>query len=177
MKEFYLKLIEAVTGESAIDMFTEKSLPAMQQVDMYRGQYLYEADYEQLRLPALLVEYNINHQSNVATINLHCVWEQTQETDNISVGKEEALRYFDWLDSVYELTQGLESKNTGKLTLTTEGTQQDDTPTHVHLFTFECSYMGRVQASADKYNYAEGEEVQATGNIQAHAEQPKYDFS
>lgn len=177
MKEFYKKVITTLQSEAAINAFTAKSVPAIKQIDLYRGQYLYEDEFEQLLLPAVLVEYNINHQSNTATINIHCCWEQLYETDSKSADRDAALMFFDWQDVLYDLLYELESKNTGKLKLLTEGMQKDDSPTNVHVFSFECSYLGRVKKAADKYNTAELEALTASGTIKNKVEPPKYDFN
>lgn len=175
MKELYLKITNKLTSEEAINKFSEKNVRAVGQVDLYRGQYLYEQDFEQLILPAVLMEYSINVQNNSATINLHCCWEQFYETDNKSFDQDKALHFFDWQDVLYNLLYELESKNTGKLTLVTESSAKDDTPTNVHIFTFECSYMGRVKKADDGYEYAQGEDITANGTINIKPD-PEYDF-
>ncbi|RWW91848.1 hypothetical protein [Flavobacterium cerinum] len=165
MKEFYTKIISTLQSEQALEKFTEKFVPGVRMVDLYRGQYLYQTEFEQLILPAVLIEYSLNHQTNSATINLHCVWEQFYETDNKSADREKALQFFDWQDVVYDLVYQMESLNTGKLTLVSENTVQDETPVHVHILNFECSYMGRVKRADGNYNFVDLEEVSTTGTI------------
>ncbi|QEE51052.1 hypothetical protein FUA48_16150 [Flavobacterium alkalisoli] len=176
MKEFYKELTSKITGEEAIEKFTEKNVKAVAMVDLYKGQYLYEKEFEQLLLPAVLVEYNINHDTNTATISLHCCWEQIYETDNKSADRESALLFFDWQDVLYDLVYQLETKNTGKLKLITEGLAQDESPTTVHIFSFECSYMGRVKKAIDGYNQASGEDVTTTGTIKTNTQQVDFNF-
>lgn len=176
MKEFYNKITNVLTNEQAIEKFTENSVKAVQQVDLYRGQYLYEEEFEQLLLPTVLVEFTINHETQKATIILHCCWEQIFESDNKSVDQESALKLFDFVDVIFDLTNDLESENTGKLKIISEGTQKDDTPTNVYLLTFECSYMGRVKKASDKYNYATGDDLSTVGTIKPKVIQ-NYDYN
>lgn len=177
MKAFYNKLISDLTGAGAVELFTAKNLPAVRHIDLYRGQYLFEAEFEQLILPAVLLEYSISHESRSANIILHCCWEQIFETESKSQDKDNALLYLDWLDALYDILYNLESEHTGKLTLLSEGMREDDTPTHVHIFNFECSYMGRVKTAAGKYDYAQGEDVSTTGTINAPTQEPRvYDL-
>lgn len=165
MKAFYNKLIETLTSNEAVEKFTENNVRAIVMVDLFRGQYLYEDSFEMLILPAVLLEYSIDYENQEAIISLHLCYEQVAETNNLSLAKDNALMFFDFVDTVYNLVYKMESANTGKLKIISEGQQKDDTPTNVHLLTFKCSYMGKNRNKADDYVYTEGEEVSTVGTI------------
>ncbi len=165
MKAFYNKLIDTLTSPEAIEKFTTNNVWAIVMVDLYRGQYLYEDSFEMLILPAVLLEYNIDYENHEAVISLHLCYEQVYETNNLSLAKDNALMFFDFVDTVYDLVYKMESTHTGKLKLLSEGQQRDDTPTNVHLLTFKCSYRGKRKKHSDEYILTEGNEVETVGTI------------
>jgi hypothetical protein len=177
MKAFYTKLINTFCNDETVELFTAKGVPAVRHLDIYKGQYLFAEDFEQLILPALLVEFTINHQTRKANISIHCCWEQVAETSAHTADINTGLLYLDWLDIVYSLLHHLESEHTGKLELISEGMRDDDSPVYVHVFNFECSYMGRVIPSYQHYNEATGEKVTTTGTIKPVPPEGRlYDF-
>ena len=168
MKEFYKKLQEKLFAPASKLLFTEAGVKPVKEVDFYKQQYLTQELFEVLSLPAVLVQFDIIYDEKEvkpaeAQITLHCCYETIRDTSGRKkVTGDNALKFFDFVDTVYCLVKDLESENTGKLKITSENQDKNDAIIYTHLLTFKCSYSGRIVSDKDKYNKTEGDAVLTT---------------
>ena len=165
MKDLYTTIIQRLTSMQAKEAYHKAGVLPCRFVDFYRGQYFQFENFDTFPLPAVLFEFSLNYNSKregTATITLHLCYEQPMETSSISKIKENALKFFDFVNTTHNLLDGLESKHTGKLLLNMEEMVKDDTIVNVHLLTFSCLYTGR---NTEKYTYVTGEDLLADGKI------------
>lgn len=166
MKGLYLKIQTKLTDAAAIAKFTGADLPPVKFVDLYKGQYYNQEAYELMPLPAILFEWRINHVEDLASINIHIVYEQARETNSKSPTQAEALKYFDYIDTVNELIMETESETTGKLDLVNEEPAKEDVIPTVYILSYTCPYTGKKTDAASKWDYTdEDAEPVITGGI------------
>jgi hypothetical protein len=156
MKTFYNKLIEAFENADNKALFTDKNIPAVSYIDLYAGQDLFEENFELFSQPAVFVEWTIDYSGDtpIATVTLYACYEQIRDTSNISLNKDLGLKFLDYIDCVHKIAQNIESENTGKLDLVSEGFNQMDSIVDIYTLTYQCSYTGRKNP---QQNYEEGE--------------------
>lgn len=164
MKDLYNTIIERLTSEQAKEAYRAKGIPSLKYIDWYRGQYFNFEAHDLLPVPGLLFEFTIAYDDNegLANVNLHLLYEQARDTSNISVSKEKALRFFDFISVTHTLLEELSSPNTGKLKLISEETLKDDAVVSVYLLSYQTAYTGR---NTEKFIYTRGEDLQNTGRI------------
>lgn len=168
MKALYNTIIQKLTSNEATTAYHNANVPRCKFVDLYRGQYLNWEGFDSFPLPAVLFEFNITHNNNdiaTATITLHICYEQPQDTSSISRTKENALKFFDFVDVTFKLLQDLESEHTGKLELVSEEMVKDDAIVNVHLLTYTCQYSGRESIEESKYECVKGENLEINGGL------------
>lgn len=155
MKGLFTKIQTKLTDAAAIAKFTAATLPPVKYVDLYKGQYYNQAAFELMPLPAILFEWRINHIDGLTSINIHIVYEQARTTSSASPNQAEALKYFDYIDTVNELIMETESETTGKLELTNEEPAKEEVIPTVYILSYNCPYTGKKTDAASKWNYTD----------------------
>ncbi len=145
MKLFYKKLIETIELQSNQDLFTAQNIAPVQYIDIYAAQDQFEENFELFARPAVLVDWDINHDGDQpsATINLYCCYEQLRDTSNISLNRELGLKFLDYIATIDSIVRTIESEETGKLELVSEGFNKMDSIVDIYLFTYKCSFTAR----------------------------------
>jgi len=136
MENLYLKICQRIKERA--DLFITNNLPPVNYIDLYRGQPLAPERFELYDLPALFLEYNINWESNLLTLNVHVVTDQTHSTASISPNKLTGLQIFTLYKVVKQLLNDLSSETTGKLKLTGERPAEADVVNY-QIIDFTCS--------------------------------------
>jgi len=169
MKNLYKKIIETLTNNVTKQNFIDAGLSPVKLVDEYEGQYFQPEMFEGLILPAVLVEWDINYpkpnEPGTATVNIHIMYEQTEHADSHSKQIDRALKRFDFYQKVYELLNGIESENTGKLQLQTESGLKEPAITKVYIYGFTCSYTGKLNRT--DWGETTPEDMELSGHIKA----------
>lgn len=178
MKSFFTKLQERLFSEEAKQCFHNANVKPIAEIDFYKQQYLSQELFETLILPAVLVDFDIvypNHKKPAeATISLHCCYEIIRDTSGRKqVTGNNALTFFDFVDIIFSLVKDLESPNTGKLELTSENQEKNDSIIYTHILTFKCTYTGKLTKLKDKYTFTE--ENKLSLNTDSHLVQ-RYNF-
>lgn len=155
MKTFYKKLIEAFELPENKAKFGDIS--AVQYIDIYAGQDQFEENFELFAQPALLVDWDVDHSADVprATVTFYCCFEQLRDTSNISMNRDLGLKFLDYIETIDSIARTIESEETGKLELVSEGFNKMDSIVDIYLFTYQCSYSGRknpLQYEAGNYD-------------------------
>ncbi len=90
MKAFYKKVIETFEAQENKDKFTAQNIAAVNYIDIYAGQDQFEENFELFAQPALLIDWDIDHSTDVptVTINFYCCYEQLRDTSNISLNRQ-----------------------------------------------------------------------------------------
>ena len=165
MKELYNTIIERLTSDQSKETYRSAGVPACKFIDLFRGQYFDYPGNDLIPCPAVLFEHTIvydNKGEGTATVTLHLCYEQPRDTSSISRVKENALKFFDFVDVTHDLIRELESTHTGKLQLTNEEIVKDDAIVNVYLLSFSCRYTGR---NREKFNYVTGENLETNGRV------------
>ena len=92
MDNLYLKICERIKERE--DLFIKYDLPTVKYIDLYRGQPLAPERFELYDIPAIFLEYNINWEQNILSLNVHVVTDQTHSTSSISPNKLTGLQIF-----------------------------------------------------------------------------------
>lgn len=124
MIELYLKLQQILTTSAR---FAEESLKPVKHYNLYRGQYEAPERFELFKCPAVFVDFSISWEGNQAsnmgecTVNLHVVTEALADpsSDN-TINQLAGLEILKYHAIIKELTEGVESTETGKLACTRE---------------------------------------------------------
>ncbi|MBN2669974.1 MAG: hypothetical protein JXR60_12205 [Bacteroidales bacterium] len=156
MKNIFQVITEKLTNQQATDLLTSRNLPSVKYVDLYKGQYLSPELFDVMPLPAVLMGWSINHEDETATVNLHLVYEQVQDTSNKSLSQDAALKFFDYLNSIHELVNEAESENTGKLEAISFEPIQLDRVGIAHMLNYKCAYQD-ILDKVDPYIWSDGE--------------------
>ena len=166
MKIFYNKTIEAFENLDNKAKFTDKNIAPVQYIDLYAGQEQFEENFELFSQPALLVDWDINYQTNppIATITFYACYEQLRNTSNISLNLELGLKFLDYVAVIDEIIQTIESEETGKLELVTEGFHKMDSIVDIYVFSYECSFKGRKKPLS-KYQAGDYDTLDLSGKL------------
>ena len=170
MKTFYNKLIEVFEKPENKAKFTDQNIAPVEYVDIYAGQDQFEENFELFSRPALLVDWDLNYQSDTptATVTLYCCYEQLRDTSNISMNRDLGLKFLDFVATIDAIASTIESETTGKLEIVSEGFNKIDSIVDIYLLTYECSYSGRKNP-LDKYQAGDYDKLNLDGNL-------KYEF-
>ena len=170
MKLFYKKVIETFEAQVNKDKFTAKNIAPVSYIDIYAGQDQFEENFELFSRPALLVDWDLNYQSDTptATVTLYCCYEQLRDTSNISMNRDLGLKFLDFVATIDAIASTIESETTGKLEIVSEGFNKMDSIVDIYLLTFECSYSGRKNPLS-KYQAGDYDKLNLDGNL-------KYEF-
>ncbi len=166
MKTFYKKVIEAFENIENQAKFTDQNISPVQYIDIYAGQDLMEQNFELFAQPALLIDWEVNHQGDapMATLTLYCCYEQLRDTSNISLNRELGLKFLDYVATIDEVFRTIESETTGKPELLSEGFNKMDSIVDVYLLTYQCSFSGRKNP-LDKYQAGDYDTLDLKGNL------------
>lgn len=163
MKAFYNKLIAEFEKAETIDKFNAVNVPAVGYIDLYAAQEQDEENFELFARPTVLVEWDINHSTDpaTATITVYACYEQLRDTSNISANREAGLRFLDYVRVVDEVISNIESEDTGKPEIKTEGFNKMDSIVDIYILTYECSY--KRKNPRDKYQEGSYDSVDISG--------------
>ena len=162
MKKCYLKFQERLFSDKAKALFTEANVKPVASIDFFKQQYLVQEEFDLMVLPAVYVDYEINHdpdkKSSDVVITLHLCYETLRDTTGRKkMTANNALKFFDYVDIVYELVKDLQTDETGKMELTGENQEKNDAIIYTHLLIFKASYHGRFELAKNQYNFTEGD--------------------
>jgi hypothetical protein len=166
MKIFYKKLIQTFELPENQALFTAQNIAPVQYIDIYAGQDQFEENFELFARPALLVDWDIEHgyKTATATLNFYCCYEQLRDTSNISLNQELGLKFLDYIEIINTIISGIETEETGKLDLVTEGFNKMDSIVDIYLFTYKCSFTER-QNPLQQYEEGNYDTLDLTKNI------------
>lgn len=166
MKAFYTKVIEAFENPDNIAKFAAKNITAVKYIDLYAGQEQFEENFELFSQPALLIDWDIDYQIDppTATITFYCCYEQLRDTSNISANRDMGLKFLDYIAIIAEILNTVESEETGKLELVSEGFHKMDSIVEIYLLTCECSFKDRKNP-LDKYQAGEYDKLDLKPNL------------
>lgn len=164
MKAFYNKLIEAFELNENKDKFGDNT--PVEYIDIYAGQDQFEENFELFQRPALLVDWDIDYSGDTprATVTLYCCYEQLRDTSNISLNRDVGLQFLDYIETIDSIARTIESEETGKLELVSEGFNKMDSIVDIYLFTYECSFKGRKKP-LDKYQAGDYDTLDLSSNL------------
>ncbi len=170
MNTFYNKVIAVFENPETKAKFTDKGISPVSYIDLYAGQDLNEENFELFSQPALLVDWDLNYQSDTptATVTLYCCYEQLRDTSNISMNRDLGLKFLDFVATIDAIASTIESETTGKLEIVSEGLKNMDSIVDIYLLTYECSYSGRKNPLS-KYQAGDYDKLNLDGNL-------KYEF-
>lgn len=166
MKAFYNTTIEAFEKAENKAKFTDQNISPVSYIDLYAGQEQFEENFELFAQPALLVDWDVSYQSDTptATVTFYACYEQLRDTSNISLNRELGLKFLDYVATIDKIIQSIESEETGKLELITEGFHKMDSIVDIYVFTYECSFKGRKNP-LDKYQAGDYDTLDLQGNL------------
>lgn len=167
MKTFYNKVIQEFNKAENQQKFHDKGVPFVQYIDLYAGQEQFEENHELFAQPAILIDWDVDYKSDpaTATVTIYACYEQLRDTSNISLNRDAALGFLDYVGVVDDIMQSIECETTGKLEIVAEGFNKMDSIVDIYLLTYECSYMGR-KSPQDKYRDGDYDTLNLTGQIQ-----------
>lgn len=170
MKELFLKIIEVLTSVNGKASFEALGLRPILFIDNFKNQYLFPEDFEVYPLPALYFAWNLAYdretksREGLAVIDLYLVYEQLRDTSNIGATQAEALKYFDMIEHLHTLLDGLQTSLTGPLTVMDEGTVEESGIENVYKLTYSCTFAGRQTKAVDKFIFTEPDaDLEITG--------------
>lgn len=165
MKSFYTKLITVFENPASKQLFLDQGINPIEYIDLYAGQDQFEENFELFARPALLVDWNIDHNDDtpVVTVNLYCCYEQLRDTSNISLNRDLGLKFLDFVNIINQVAQTIETEITGKLTLVTEGFNKMDSIVDIYLLTYTCS--GIAQKNPQQYEEGDYNTLDLNPNI------------
>ena len=168
MKAFYNQLIAVFENPATKQLFLDQGINPIEYIDLYAGQDQFEENFELFAQPALLIDWEVNHQADVstATITLYCCYEQLRDTSSISLNRELGLKFLDYVATIDEVMRTIESETTGKPELLSEGFNKMDSIVDVYLLTYQCSFSGRKNP-LDKYQAGDYDTLDLKNNLKA----------
>lgn len=167
MKAFYNKVISVFDQAENKEQYLEQNIPFVGYIDLYAGQDQFEENFELFAQPALLIDWGINYETEppTATITAYCCYEQLRDTSNISLNRDKALKFLDFISITDSLLRTIETETTGKLNLVSEGFNKMDSIVDIYLFTYECSYTGRKKSPRGEYQEGEYDKLNLKTNL------------
>ena len=165
MKAFYKKLKETFEKSENKTKFTDQNISPVTYIDLYAGQDLNEENFELFAQNALFVDWDIDYSGDTprATVTFYCCFEQMRDTSNISLNRELGLKFLDYVATIDEIARTIESEDTGKLELVSEGFNKMDSIVDIYLFTYSCS--GKAQKSPQQYEEGDYDKLNLQSNL------------
>lgn len=166
MNAFYKKAIETFEKPENKQKFLDKNISPVQYIDLYAGQEQFEENFELFSQPAILVDWDIDYQTQppTATITFYCCYEQLRDTSNISLNRELGLKFLDYVATIDSIAGTIESEETGKPEIVSEGFHKMDSIVDIYLLTYECSFKGRKNP-LDKYQAGDYDTLDLKGKL------------
>jgi hypothetical protein len=166
MNTFYKKAIETFEKEENKQRFINKNISPVQYIDLYAGQEQFEDNFELFSQPALLIDWDVDYQTQppTATVTLYCCYEQLRDTSNISLNRDLGLKFLDYVAIIDDIARTIESETTGKMEIITEGFHKMDSIVDIYLLTYECSFKGRKNP-LDKYQAGDYDKLDLNKNL------------
>lgn len=166
MNTFYKKTIETFEKSENKQKFLDKSISPVQYIDLYAGQEQFEENFELFAQPAVLVDWDVDYQPQppIARVTFYCCYEQLRDTSNISLNRDLGLKFLDYVAIIDEIAGTIESEETGKLEIISEGFHKMDSIVDIYLLTYECSFKGRKNP-LDKYQTGDYETLNFQGKL------------
>ncbi|URC13960.1 hypothetical protein [Flavobacterium sp. B183] len=171
MITFYSKTIEIFEKEENQQKFRDKNVTPVGYIDLYAGQEQDEDNFELFSQPAILIDWDIDHQTDpaTATVTFYCCYEQLRDTSNISLNREMGLKFLEYVGIIDKIAGTIETENTGKLEIVTEGFFKMDSIVDIYLLTYECTFKGRKNP-LDKYQEGQYDNLNLKANLKAKIE-------
>ena len=165
MKLFYKKIIETFNNETNKQLFLDQNISPVQYIDLYAGQDQFDDNFELFSQPALLVEWDINHSDDIpaVTVKFYCCYEQLRDTSNISLNRNLGLKFLDFIAIIDQIIRTIESEDTGKLKIQSEGFNKMDSIVDIYLLTYNCS--GTAKKSPLQYEEGKIETLDLQSNL------------
>jgi len=132
MINFYDKITILFYDAAIQQLYLDEKLPAPGHIDLYRSQDQNPELFELFSLPALLLDWTIDHRENRANITVHVCFESPTERTS-----HDFLRFVELTRNVLD---GLESSSTGKLQIVSENLHDMSGIIETVQLNFECSY-------------------------------------
>jgi hypothetical protein len=118
-------------------LFSDALLEPIQTIDFYMGQPAAPNAFE-FSLPAIFVDYAIDWENNVITIEAHCLSEFMEDTENFSHKREQGLEYMRRLAIVRRLLTNTATQFITGLKPTNERPATTEY-FHYHILSFQAS--------------------------------------
>ncbi|MBI9063267.1 MAG: hypothetical protein JEZ14_14900 [Marinilabiliaceae bacterium] len=159
MDQIYQKIIETFNANSQV--FVERNLPPVRQVDIYMGQPDAPEIFE-LFLPGVFVEWGItpgtNGEPDQLQLDFHILQEPGTHTEHFSARLTEGLEYILMVKTVKYLVNRLRAENSTPLTYA--GERPRVTPFFkYHIVSYTCS----IDSDTGSLTAGENKDVQLTG--------------
>jgi len=155
MVNFYNKISELFHAPATKQAYLDESLPAPAHIDLYRSQDQNPELFELFSLPALFLDWTIDHRESRANITVYVCFEVPAERTS-----PDFLRFVELTRNVLD---GVESSSTGKLQLVSENLHDMNGIIEVVQLHFECSYY--AQNHKKGHNVSEFEQVNIKPNL------------
>ena len=167
MKNLYLKIIAVFNKEETKQRFTDKNLPYVKHIDLYRGQDYNQTAFEASLYPALFLKWSIDYGQSPpsAILTFRVAWEQLRDTSSLNQSPEKSLEFVDFVNLVDEILKEIETENTSKFTLLTEELNIEDTIVDSHSLNYRCSYTGKSKTASVQYQTGAIDKLEEQGTI------------
>jgi len=166
MKDLFNKIQEKLTDSDAVALFEAKGLTPIKYFDLFKGQFQSPELFDVLPLPAVLFQWNLNIEENTVYISLHFGWEQVRDTSQISASQNKALKFFDYINTIHELINRLESTNTSKLEAVSFEPIDLASVGVAHQLNYKCEYTDNSSSIYNRFDWTPGDaEIETPGQI------------
>ncbi|SDE75582.1 hypothetical protein [Riemerella columbipharyngis] len=143
MKQFYKQLL--ADFEQKKNRYTDAGLMPLRIIDLYNGQDTNPEYFDILTLPALYISMRADYAAEPATLSVEVklLYEQLRNTSSIGLNRDEALAFFEMANITDGILKEIETPETGRLLLLSEGMDLDPTVTDIYQFSYQCAYYGK----------------------------------
>jgi hypothetical protein len=147
MKSFYNKLIQVFSAETTKDLYRSKGIECPKFIDIYAGQDYDSESFEIYPMPAIFVNWNIDHRQKpaLATVTFRLCYEQLRDTSSLGKNTAEALKFIDFIEITDDILTKIESECTGKLTTATEEITLEPIVVDQYILTYTCSFIRKAR--------------------------------
>ena len=167
----YKRIVETFNANKQI--FIDRSLPVLKQIDINYGQPDNPQDFE-VFLPGMYISWSIVEpaakEPNVLQLDFHVLQEPGAHTENYSARLEKGVEYILMLKTIKYILNKLRASNTTGLKYA--GERQNITPFfRYHILTYSC-FIDEIEDSLTKGSYEEIEleEINVTHQIKQKEE-------
>lgn len=137
-------LYEAIVAkiEAKKSLFINNELPTIEVVDLYMGQPIAPGEFE-FTLPAIFIDYNIDWEQNIITIDAHLLADFMEDTENISEKRSLGLNYMRTVAIVRRILTNVSTPFITGLKPMSERPATTDYY-HYHILTFRANILDYV---------------------------------